>query len=69
MQIGRWEKHDQQNITVKDLMKNYLSKVTPTKRGADPETRRLKRLLKEHSLMSLRLNEIKPHHFATFLHQ
>ena len=34
MQTGRWEKHDQRNITVRDLMENYLSKVTPTKRGA-----------------------------------
>ena len=69
MQTGRWKKLDQRNITVRDLMENYLYKVTPTKRGSGPETRRLKRLLTEHSLMSLRLNEIEPHHFATFRDQ
>ena len=69
MQTGRWEKHDQRNITVRDLMENYLNKVTPTKRGADPETRRLNRLLTEHSLMTLKLDEIEPHHFATFRDQ
>ena len=47
-------------------MGNYLNKVTPTKRGAVTETRRLKRLLTENSLMIIRLDEIEPHHFATF---
>ena len=47
-------------------MGNYLNKVTPTKREADTETRRLKRMLTENSLMIIRLDEIEPHHFATF---
>ena len=63
MQTGEWKKRDLKNITVRDLMENYLSKVTPTKRGADPEVRRLKRLLTEHSLMNIKLGEIQPHHF------
>ena len=66
MQTGRWKKQDQRNVTVKDLMENYLNKVTPTKRGAAPETRRLKRLLKDRALMNIRLEKIEPHHFATF---
>ena len=32
-QTGKWKKRDQSNITMRDLMENYLSKVTPTKRG------------------------------------
>ena len=69
MQTGKWEKRDQSNCTMRDLMENYLSKVTPTKRGADPETRRIKRLLTEHSLLNIKLGEIEPHHFATFRDQ
>jgi len=69
MQTGRWKKRDQSNITIRDLMENYLSKVTPTKRGSGPEIRRLKRLLTEHSLMTLSLDEIEPHHFASFRDQ
>ena len=66
MQTGNWRNRDQINVTVGDLMGNYLNKVTPTKRGAVTETRRLKRLLTENSLMIIRLDEIEPHHFATF---
>ena len=66
MQTGNWRNRDQIDVTVGDLMGNYLNKVTPTKRGADTETRRLKRMLTENSLMIIRLDEIEPHHFATF---
>ena len=66
MQTGNWVKRDQIKLTVGDLMENYLNTVTPTKRGADTETRRLKRLLTENWLMTIRLDEIEPHHFATF---
>ena len=66
MQTGNWRNRDQINVTVGDLMGNYLNKVTPTKRGAVTETRRLKRLLTENSLMIIRLDKIEPHHFATF---
>ena len=47
-------------------MQKYLKKVTPQKKGAEPETRRLKRLLKDKSLMAIKLDETKPHHFAEF---
>ena len=43
-----------------------MADVTPSKRGKDAETRRLKRLLSETQLMSLRLDKAGPHIFATF---
>ena len=48
------------------MMERYLPEVTPIKRGKDAETRRLKRLLSENPLMSLRLDKSVPHIFATF---
>ena len=66
MQTGEWKPKDQRYSTIGDLMKTYLEKTTPRKKGAEPETRRLKRLLKEKSLMAIKLDEAKPHHFAEF---
>ena len=66
MQTGEWKPKDQRYSTIADLMKTYLVKATPRKKGAETETRRLNRLLKEQALMSIRLDEAKPHHFATF---
>jgi len=64
MQTGEWKPKDKRYSTIGDLIQKYLKKVTPQKKGAEPETRRLNRLLKEKSLMSIKLDEAKPHHFA-----
>ena len=66
MQTGVWKSKDKSYSTLGDLMQKYLAQVTPHKKGADPETRRLNRLLKETPLMQIKLDEAKPHHFATF---
>ena len=59
IQTGNWRNRDQMKLTVEDLMGNYLNKVTPTKRDADTETRRIKGLLTENMLTIIRLAEIK----------
>ena len=66
MQTGEWRPKDKRCSTIGDLIQKYLKKVTPQKKGAEPETRRLKRLLKDKSLMAIKLDETKPHHFAEF---
>ena len=66
MQTGEWKVKDHKYSTIKDLMDTYMKKVTPHKKGAEPETRRLRRLLKEIILMNINLDEAKPHHFASF---
>ncbi len=66
MQTGKWKPKDKRYSTIGDLMQKYLKKVTPQKKGAEPETRRLERLLKDKSLMAIKLDETKPHHFAEF---
>ena len=66
MQTGEWKPKDKRYSTIGDLIQNYLKKVTPSKKGAEPETRRLRRLLKEDALMSVKLNDAQPHHFAAF---
>ena len=50
-------------------MLRYLNVVTPTKRGKDQETRRLRRLLSDRNLMSVRLTQAKPCVFADFRDQ
>jgi len=66
MQTGEWKPKDKRYSTIGDLIQNYLNKVTPLKKGAEPETRRLRRLLKETELMSIKLNDAQPHHFAAY---
>ena len=66
MQTGEWKPKDKSYSTLGDLIRKYLEQVTPHKKGAGPETRRLRRLLKEDALMSVKLNDAKPHHFAAF---
>ena len=66
MQTGEWKPRGRQYSTLDDLVQKYLKKVTPHKKGAETETRRLNRLLKEKSLMAIKLDEAKPHHFASF---
>lgn len=66
MQTGKWKPKKQKFSTIEDLMKTYLTRVTPNKKSAEPEVRRLNRLLRETSLMSIKLNEAQPHHFATY---
>lgn len=66
MQTGEWKPKDKRYSTIGDLIQTYLIKATPNKKGAEPETRRLNRLLRETSLMSIKLDDAQPHHFATF---
>ena len=66
MQTGAWKPKGKSYSTLGDLMQKYLDEVTPHKKGAEPENRRLNRLLKETALMQIKLDEAKPHHFATF---
>ena len=66
MQTGEWKPKDTRYSTIGDLIQTYLRRVTPRKKGAETEMRRLKRLLKTSSLMKIKLDEAQPHHFATF---
>jgi integrase len=66
MQTGQWKPREQTYSTIENLIQNYLEKATPKKKSAEPEIRRLNRLLKEKSLMAIKLDDAKPHHFATF---
>jgi integrase len=66
MQTGEWKPKHKQYSTIGDLIQTYLTKVTPHKKGAAPETRRLNRLLKEIPLMQIKLDGAQPHHFASF---
>ena len=47
MQTGEWKPKDRRYSTIGDLIQTYLLKATPNKKGAEPETRRLNRLLKK----------------------
>ena len=69
MQSGQWEDKTTNNYTIGDMMLRYLNVVTPTKRGKDQETRRLRRLLSDRRLMSVRLTQAKPCVFADFRDQ
>ena len=69
MQTGQWAKNKPSDYSLKEMMERYLAEVTPTKRGKDAETRRLKCLLSEKTLMSLRLDKAGPHIFAAFRDQ
>ena len=66
MQTGEWRPKDKRHSTIGDLIRTYLIKATPNKKGAEPETRRLNRLLKETALMQIKLDDVRPHHFASF---
>jgi len=66
MQTGVWKPKGKRCSTIGDLIRTYLIKATPNKKGAGPETRRLNRLLKETALMKIKLDDARPHHFATF---
>ena len=69
MQSGQWENKKTNKHTIGDMMLKYLNVVTPTKRGKDQETRRLRRLLSDRHLMSVRLTQAKPCVFADFRDQ
>ena len=69
MQTGEWKPKNKRYSTIEDLIQTYLKKVTPHKKGAEPETRRLNRLLRETSFMSIKLDDARPHHFASFRDQ
>ena len=69
MQSGQWENNKTNNYTIGEMMLRYLNAVTPTKRGKDQETRRLRGLLSDRRLMSVRLTQAKPCVFADFRDQ
>ena len=66
MQTGQFEQIQTTDLNLADLMHSYSEKVTPTKRGAAQEFRRISRLLKERDLMLTPLSLAKPHIFAAF---
>ena len=66
MQTGQFAQIQTQALKLADLMKAYAEKVTPTKRGAAQEFRRISRLMKERDLMLTPLPCAKPHIFAAF---
>ena len=66
MQTGQFGRVQTKDLNVSDLMRSYLEKVTPTKRGAAQEFRRISRLMKERDLMFTPLLSAKPHIFASF---
>ena len=66
MQTGQFEQIQTRDLNLADLMHSYAEKVTPTKRGAAQEFRRISRLLKERDFMLTPLPLAKPHIFAAF---
>ena len=66
MQAGTWNKVDLSAITIGDMMRTYAERVTPHKRGAQTEQRRLNRLLGEKGLMATCLSAALPPVFAAF---
>lgn len=52
-------------ITLGDLLKRYADEVTPTKKGADPELRRLRRLIND-PVSAAPLSAVTSHLLATF---
>ena len=68
------------DVTVSELLERYLSEITPSKRGADVERRRLKRLIGDLAMpevamisahkdprMQFRYTHIKPENVLTKL--
>jgi integrase len=66
IQTDQFAKIQTQNMCLKELILAYSEKVTPFKKGAAQEFRRINRLLKEHDLMRTPLPEAHPHVFASF---
>ena len=66
MQSDRFRKMDIRHKTIGDLMIRYLAEVTPFKQQPATETRRIRRLLREHKLMETYLRDALPAKFAYF---
>ena len=66
MQTGQFAQIQTQDLNLADLMQTYAEKVTPAKKGAPQEFRRISRLMKERDLMLTPLTSAKPHIFAAF---
>ena len=66
IQTSQFKKTNIQNLTLKDLMAAYARRVTPSKRGAAQESCRLKRLLREDTIMRCPLPDAEPPIFAQF---
>ena len=66
MQNGAFASTSISTLTLRDLLKTYLEKVTPTKRGAPQEIRRIARLMQENELLCTPLVTAQPHIFASF---
>ena len=66
MQTGQFAQIQTQDLNLADLMQTYTEKVTPAKKGAAQEFRRISRLMKELDLMNTPLPYAKPHIFAAF---
>ena len=66
MQTGQFAKIQTRDLNLGDLMQTYAEKVTPIKKGAAQEFRRISRLMRERDLMITPLPDAKPHIFASF---
>ena len=66
MQTGQFGQMQTKGLSLGDLLQAYSEKVTPTKRGAAQEFRRITRLMKERDLMLTPLPSAEPHIFASF---
>ncbi len=66
MQKGEWGQRSPKTLRIQDMMEKYLKEVTPSKRGAKTEERRIKRLLKEKDLMAKPLSNASPCLFASY---
>jgi len=65
LESGLYGKLCPSKITLSDLLDKYLNEITPKKRGREPETRRIKRLLND-TVSRYRLNELSSHRLAEF---
>ncbi len=63
--LGETFKVIDKNLLLSDFIKRYLCEITPTKRGWESETRRLKRLLRD-SLSKQRISQLQSCDFIKF---
>jgi len=56
---------DYDHITLADILERYLKDITPSKRGSEAETFRIRKILKE-SFVKTRILEVDGGHFAAY---
>ena len=66
LQNGAWNKVSISGLTIENLLEKYRLTVTPHKKGAKTEDRRLRRLLRDNQIRHVKLSHAQPHIFAQF---